>query len=221
MLTRQQKRKQKRMAENNQSSTVESNVYAMCIIHNDEYGERSALDLDKFIEIAQDVSQLAITNVNIKHFLSENIATVFFRMHEPNDGSTLTLCVGKRDEIHTAEDALNAQIVCKIMPFNQWADAVTRIYDNEGMRIATEMAKSVECPRDARQAHTFLSEFVSHTQMELNGIRELSRQGRTTSDMKMPYCMLFLPESNEGTSVENCSMQDIANKVDSLISEQW
>ena len=71
MLTRQQKRKQKRMAQNNQSSNVESNVYAMCIIHNDEYGERSALDLDKFIEIAQDVSQLAITNVNIKHFLSE------------------------------------------------------------------------------------------------------------------------------------------------------
>ena len=221
MLTRQQKRKHKRMAENNQSSNVESNVYAMCILHNDEYGERSALDLDKFIEIAQDVSQLAITNVNIKHFLSEDLATVFFRMHEPNDGSCLTFRVGRRENINTPEGILHTQFICTIMPFNQWADAVTRIYDNEGMRIATEMAESVECPIYARQAHTFLSEFVSHTQMELNGIRELSRQGEATSDMKMPYCILSEPKANEGTSVENCNMSDITNKINSLISEQW
>ena len=107
------------------------------------------------------------------------------------------------------------------MPLNQWADAVKSIYDNEGMRIATEMAESVESPINARQAHKFLSAFVSHTQMELNNIRELSRQGRATRDMEMPYCMLFMPESKDGGSVENCSMSDIANKVDSLIREQW
>ena len=34
------------------------------------------------------------------------------------------------------------------MPFNQWVDTVVagHIYDNEGVRIATEMAESVEMP---------------------------------------------------------------------------
>ena len=201
-------------------SDIKSDIYAMCIVHDENYDGRSPLDSDKFIEITQEVSKL--TSVNIKHFLSEGMATVFFRMHESNDGSSMTLRVAKRDDINTAEDALNAQIVCNIMPINQWVDAVTdNIYDNEGVRIATEMAESVKCPIYAEQAHTFLSEFVSHTQMELNNIRELSRQGKATPDMKMPYCMLFLPEPKEGGSVENCSMSDIANKVDSLIQAQW
>ena len=108
------------------------------------------------------------------------------------------------------------------MPFNQWADAVTdSIYDNEGVRIATEMAKSVKCPIYAHQAHTFLSEFTSHTQMEVNNIRELARQGNATPDMNMPYSILFLPEPKDGDMVQNCSMQDIANKVNSLIQAQW
>ena len=201
-------------------SDIKSDIYAMCIIHDGNFDSRSPLSLDKFKEITQEVSQL--TSVNIKHFLSKGMATVFFRMHESNDGSSMTLRVAKRDDINTAEDALNAQIVCNIMPINQWVDAVTdNIYDNEGVRIATEMAESVKCPIDAQQAHRFLSEFVSHTQMELNNIRELSRQGRATSDMEMPYCILSLPEANEGGLVENCSMSDIANKIDSLIREQW
>ena len=200
-------------------SDIKSDIYAMCIVHDENYDGRSPLDSDKFIEITQEVSKL--TSVNIKHFLSKGMATVFFRMHESNDGSSMTLRVAKRDDINTAEDALNTQIVCNIMPINQWVDAVTdNIYDNEGVRIATEMAESVKCPIYAEQAHTFLSEFVSHTQMELNNIRELSRQGKATPDMKMPYCMLFLPEPKEGGSVENCSMSDIANKVDSLIHAQ-
>ena len=201
-------------------SNIKSDIYAMCIVHDENYDGRSPLDSDKFIEITQEVSKL--TSVNIKHFLSEGMATVFFRMHESNDGSSMTLRVAKRDDINTAEDALNAQIVCNIMPIDQWVDAVTdSIYDNEGVRIATEMAESVKCPIYAEQAHTFLSEFVSHTQMELNNIRELSRQGRATPDMEMPYCMLFLPEPKERGSVENCSMSDIANKIDSLIQAQW
>ena len=201
-------------------SDIKSDIYAMCIVHNENYDGPSPLSLDKFIEITREVSKL--TSVNIKHFVSKGIATVFFRMHESNDGSSMTLHVAKRDDINTAEDALNTQIVCNIMPIKQWVDAVTdSIYDNEGVRIATEMAESVKCPIDAEQAHTFLSEFVCHTQMELNNIRELSRQGKATPDMKMPYCMLFLPEPKEGGSVENCSMSDIANKVDSLIQAQW
>ena len=201
-------------------SDIKSDIYAMCIVHDENYDGRSPLDSDKFIEITQEVSKL--TSVNIKHFLSKGMATVFFRMYESNDGSSMTLRVAKRDDINTAEDALNAQIVCNIMPINQWVDAVTdNIYDNEGVRIATEMAESVKCPIEAQQAHRFLSEFVSHTQMELNNIRELSRQGRATSDMEMPYCILSLPEANEGGLVENCSMSDIANKIDSLIREQW
>ena len=192
----------------------------MCIVHDENYDGRSPLDSDKFIEITREVSKL--TSVNIKHFSSEGMATVFFRMHESNDGSSMTLRVAKRDDINTAEDALNAQIVCNIMPIKQWVDAVTdSIYDNEGIRIATEMAESVKCPIDAQQAHRFLSEFVSHTQMELNNIRDLARQGKATPDMNTPYSMLFLPEPKEGGSVENCSMSDIANKVDSLIQAQW
>ena len=201
-------------------SDIKSDIYAMCIVHNENYDGPSPLSLDKFIEITREVSKL--TSVNIKHFVSKGIATVFFRMHESNDGSSMTLHVAKRDDINTTEDALNAQIVCNIMPIKQWVDTVTdSIYDNEGVRIATEMAESVKCPINAEQAHTFLSEFVCHTQMELNNIRELSRQGKATPDMKMPYCMLFLPEPKEGVSVENCRMSDIANKVDSLIHAQW
>lgn len=163
---------------------IKSDIYAICIVHDENYDGRSPLDSEKFIEITQEVSKL--TSVNIKHFLSESIATVFFRMHESNDGSSMTLRVAKRDDINTAEDALNAQIVCSIMPIDQWVDVVvaSKIYDNEGVRIATEMAESVKCPIDAQQAHRFLSEFVSHTQMELNNIRELSRQGRATPDME-------------------------------------
>lgn len=33
--------------------------------------------------------------------------------------------------------------------------------------------------------------------------------------------MIFLPDPKEGGSVENCSMSEIANKIDSLICEQW
>ena len=202
-------------------SNIKSDIYAMCIVHDENYDGRSPLSLDKFKEIAQEVSELA--NLNIKHFLSEGMATVFFRMHESNDSSSMTLRVAKRDDINTAEDALNAQIVCNIMPINQWVDAVVaaKIYDNEGVRIATEMAKSVKCPIYAEQAHTFLSEFVSHTQMELNNIRELARQGKATPDMNTPYSMLFLPAPKEGDEVQNCSMRDIAKKVDSLIHAQW
>ncbi|RKU06691.1 hypothetical protein C6503_25635 [Candidatus Poribacteria bacterium] len=202
-------------------SDIKSDIYAMYIVHDENYDGRSPLSLDKFKEITLEVSQL--TSVNIKHFLSKGMATVFFRMHESNDGSSMTLRVAKRDDINTAEDALNAQIVCNIMPIDQWVDAVvtSKIYDNEGVRIATEMAGSVKCPIYAEQAHTFLSEFVSHTQMELNDIRDLARQGQATPDMNTPYSMLFMPESKEGGSVENCSMSDIANKIDSLIQAQW
>ena len=202
-------------------SNIKSDIYAMCIIHDDNYDGRSPLSLDKFKEITQEVSELA--NLNIKHCLSESMATIFFRMHESNDGSSMTLRVAKRDDINTAEDVLNAQIVCNIMPIDQWVDAVvaSKIYDNEGVRTATEMAESVKCPIYAEQAHTFLSGFVSHTQMELNNIRELSRQGRATPDMEMPYCILSVPEANDGGLVENCSMSDIANKIDSLIHAQW
>ena len=192
----------------------------MCIVHDDNYDGRSPLSLDKFVEITREVSKLA--DLNIKHFLSKGMATVFFRMHESNDGSSMTLYKAKREDINTAEDALNAQIVCNIMPFNQWVDAVTdSIYDNEGVRIATEMAESVECPIDAHQAHKFLSGFVVHTQMELNNIRDLARQGRATPDMNTPYSILVLTEAKEGNTGENCTMSDIANKVDSLIQAQW
>ena len=201
-------------------SDIKSDIYAMCIVHDENYDGRSPLDSDRFIEITQEVSKL--TSVNIKHFSSEGMATVFFRMHESNDGSSMTLHAEKRENINTLEDAsntqVNTQVICKIMPFNQWVDAVTdSIYDNEGVRIATEMAKSVKCPIYAEQAHTFLSEFVSHTQMELNNIRELARQGQATPDMNTPYSMLFLPDPKEGDETQNCSMWDIAKKVNSLM----
>ena len=201
-------------------SNIESDIYAMCLVHDENYDGRSPLDSDKFIEITREVSELA--DLNIKHFLSKGIATVFFRMHESNDGSSMTIRIGIRENIKTQEDALNTQVVCKIMPINQWVNAVTdSIYDNEGIRIATEMAESVECPVYAHQAHTFLSEFVSHTQMELNNIRDLARQGKATPDMNIPYSILILPESKDGDIVQNCSMQDIADKVNSLIQAQW
>ena len=201
-------------------SDIKSDIYAICIVHDENYDGRSPLDSDKFIEITREVSELA--DLNIKHFLSKGMATVFFRMHESNDGSSMTLRVAKQDDINTAKDALNAQIVCNIMPIDQWVDAVvaSKIYDNEGVRIATEMAESVKCPIDARDAHLFLSAFVFHTQLELNNIRDLARQGRATPDMNTPYCILFLPESKEGDEVQNCSMWDIANKIDSLIHAQ-
>ena len=142
-------------------SDIKSDIYAMCIIHGDNFDNRSPLSLDKFMEITQYVSKLA--DLNIKHFLSKDIATVFFRMHESNDGSNMTIRIGIRENIKTQEDALNTQVVCNIMPFNQWVNAVTdSIYDNERVRIATERAESVECPIYAHQAHTFLSEFASH-----------------------------------------------------------
>ena len=202
-------------------SNIKSDIYAMCIIHGDNFDNRSPLSLDKFKEITQYVSKLA--DLNIKHFLSQDIATVFFRMHESNDGSNMTIRIGIRENITTQEDALNTQVVCNIMPFNQWVDAVVagNIYDNEGVRIATEIAESVKCPICAHQAHTFLSEFVSHTQMEVNNIRELARQGQATPDMNTPYSMLFLPNPKEGDEMQNCSMWDIAKKVDSLINAQW
>ena len=201
-------------------SDIKSDIYAMCLVHDENYDGRSPLDSDKFIEITREVSEVA--DLNIKHFCSKDMTTVFFRMHESNDDSSMTLHKVRRDDIGT-ESALNSPVICKIMPFNQWVDAIvaSNIYDNEGVRIATEMAESVKCPIDAQQAHLFLSAFVSHTQMELNNIRELSRQGRATPDMEMPYCILSLPEANEGGLVENCSMSDIANKIDSLIHAQW
>ncbi|MDE0468984.1 MAG: DUF4238 domain-containing protein [Candidatus Poribacteria bacterium] len=212
-------------------SDIKSDIYAMCIVHDENFDGRSPLSLDKFTEIAMHVSKLA--NINIKHFLSESIATVFFRMHESNDGSSMTLRVAKRDSIKSDDDALNSKIVCNIMPFNQWVEVVTNtFYDNEGIRIATEGANALECPTHARDAHFFLAEFVSHTQMELNGIRELSRHGKavanidvqysrgevTTSNMK--YALLFLTEK-DGELVENCSMRDISEKVMSIIDSQW
>ena len=202
-------------------SNIKSDIYAMCIIHGDNFDNRSPLSLDKFKEITQYVSKLA--DLNIKHFLSKDIATVFFRMPESNDGSNMTIRIGIRENIKTQEDALNTQVVCNIMPFNQWVDAVVadNIYDNEGVRIATEMAESVECPIYVHQAHTFLSEFASHMQMELNNIRDLARQGNATPDMNIPYSILFLPKPKDGDMVQNCSMQDIANKVNSLIQAQW
>ncbi len=201
-------------------SDINSDIYAMCIVHDGNSDSRSPLSLDKFMEITQEVSELA--NLKIKHFLSEGIATVFFRMHESDDGSSMTIRIGIRENITTQEDALNTQVVCKIMPINQWVNAVTdSIYDNEGIRIASEQAESVECPIHAHQAHTFLSGFVSHTQMEVNNIRDLARQGNATPDMNIPYSILFLPEPKDGDMVQNCSMQDIANKVNSLIHAQW
>ncbi len=195
-------------------SNIKSDIYAMCIIR------RSPLSLDKFIEITREVSELA--DLNIKHFLSKGMATVFFRMHESNDGSSMTLHKVRREDIGT-ESALNSPVICKIMPFNQWVDAIVaiNIYDNEGIRFATEMAESVKCPIDARYAHLFLSAFASYTQMELNNIRDLAKQGRATPDMNTPYCISFLPEPKEGDMVENCSMLDIANKVTSLMNAQW
>lgn len=220
MLTRQQRRQQERMAQRNQSSTIESHIYAICLVHDDNYSGRSPLGVDKFIEITRHVSEL--TNVHIKHCLSEGMATVFFRMHESNDGSSMTLDVARRGDINTQGSALNPQIVCNIMSLDQWVEGVTdKIYDSEGIRIGTEMAESVECPIHARDAHIFLSQLVSHIQMELNNIRELSRQGRATRDTPMPYRMIFTFTPKEGDSAENCSMSDIANKIDSLISEQW
>ena len=58
-------------------------------------------------------------------------------------------------------------------------------------------------------------------QMELNNIRDLARQGNATPDMNIPYSILLLPEPQDGDMVQNCSMQDIANKVNSLIQAQW
>ena len=203
----------------NTISNIKSDIYAMCIVHDENYDGRSPLDSNKFIEITREVSELA--DLNIKHFLSKGMATIFFRMHESNDGSSMTLHKVRRDDIET-ESALNSPVICKIMPFNQWLNAVTdRIYDNEGIRFATEMAESVKCPIYAEQAHAFLSEFVSHTQMELNNIRELARQGNATPDMNIPYSILFLPEPKDGDMGQNCSMQDIANKVNTLIQAQW
>ena len=171
-------------------SNIKSDVYAMCLVHDENYDGRSPLDSDKFIEITREVSELA--DLNIKHFCSKGMATIFFRMHESNDGSSMTLHKVRRDDIGT-ESALNSPVICKIMPFNQWEDAVTNIYDNEGIRIATEMAASVKCPIDAREAHLFLSGFTSYTQFELNNILDLARQGKATPDMNIPYCILFLP----------------------------
>ncbi len=200
-------------------SDINSDIYAMCIVHDENYDGRSPLDPDKFIEITREASKL--TDLNIKHSLSKSMATVFFRMHESNDGSSMTLHKVRRENIET-ESALNSPVICKIMPFNQWVDAVTdSIYDNEGIRIATEMAESVKCPIDAQQAHLFLSAFVSHTQFELNNIRDLARQGKATPDMNTPYSILVLTEPKEGNTGENCSMSDIANKVDSLMNAQW
>ena len=200
------------------TSNTKSDIYALCIVHDENYDGRSPLDSDKFIEITREVSELA--DLNIKLFLSEGMATVFFRMHESNDGSSMTLHKVKREDIKT-ESALNSPVICKIMPFNQWLNAVTdRIYDNEGIRIATKMAESVKCPIDAREAHLFLSGFASYTQFELNNILDLARQGQATPDMNIPYCILFPPESKEGNIMENCSMFDIANKVTSLMNVQ-
>ncbi len=220
MSTRQQRRKKERMMKTNRSNNVESHIYAMCIVHDDNYENRSPLSLDKFIEITKYVSELA--DLNIKHFVSEGMATVFFRMHESNDGSSMTFHKVKKEDINT-ETALDSPTICKIMPFTQWVDAVVaiKIYDNEGIRIATEMAESVKSPIEAREAHFFLSEFISHTQFELNGIRDLAEQGKATPEMNTPYCILLLPESKEGNIMENCSMLDIANKVNSLIQAQW
>lgn len=231
MTTRQQRRQNERMLQKRGMGNVKSHVYAMCIVHDENFDGRSPLSLNKFTEIAMHVSKLA--NINIKHFLSESIATVFFRMHEANDGSSMTLRVAKRDDINTTEDVLNATVVCNIMPFNQWEESVTNtFYDNEGIRIATECANALECPTHARDAHFFLSEFVSHTQMELNGIRELSRRGEaiTSIDMQysrgeatttdMQYALLFLPEK-DGEPIEACSMSDIAENVDSIVGQQW
>ena len=225
MLTRQQRRQQRRkeerMTKTNGSNNVESHVYAMCIIHNDNYDNRSPLSFDKFTEITQEVSILA--NLNIKHFVSENMATVCFRMHEADDGSSMTLHMVRREDIETEADALNAPVICKIMPFNQWVDAVSEsnLYDNEGVRIATEMAESVKSPIEAREAHLFLSEFVSHTQMELNSIRDLARQRRATPDMNTPYSILCVPQHEDMNRVQNCSMSDIMSKINSLIQAQW
>ena len=201
-------------------SNIKSDIYAMCLVHDENYDGRSPLDSDKFIEITREVSELA--DLNIKHFCSKDMTTVFFRMHESNDGSSMTLHKVRRDDIGT-ESALNSPVICKIMPFNQWVDAIVaiNIYDNEAIRFATEMAGSVKCPIDARDAHLFLSAFAAHTQFELNNIRDLARQGRATPDMNTPYCISFLPEPKEGNMVENCSMLDIANKVASLMNAQW
>ncbi len=200
-------------------SNIKSDIYAMCLVHDENYDGRSPLDSDKFIEITREVSELA--DLNIKHFCSKDMTTVFFRMHESNDGSSMTLHKVRREDIKT-ESALNSPVICKIMPFNQWLNAVTdRIYDNEGVRIATEMAESVKCPIDAQEAHLFLSGFASYTQFELNNILDLARQGKATPDMNIPYCILFLPEFKEGNIMENCSMLDIANKVTSLMNAQW
>lgn len=192
-------------------SDIKSDIYAMCLVHDENYDGRSPLDSDKFIEITREVSELA--DLNIKHFCSKDMTTVFFRMHESNDGSSMTLHKVRRDDIGT-ESALNSPVICKIMPFNQWLNAVTdRIYDNEGIRIATEMAESVKCPIDAREAHLFLSGFASYT---LNNILDLARQGKATPDMNIPYSILFLPEPKQGDEVQNCSMWDIAKKVNSI-----
>ena len=199
-------------------SDIKSDIYAMCLVHGGNSDIRSPLSLDKFKEITLEVSKLA--NLNIKHFLSKDIATVFFRMHESNDDSCMTLHAVKREDINTLEDMSDTQVICKIMPFNQWLDAVDGIYDNEGRRIATEMAESVKCPTDAQQAHEFLAAFVAQTQWELNNIRELTKQGRATPDMNIPYIIPFIPEPKEGDTVENCSMWDIAKKVKSLIDAQ-
>ena len=198
-------------------SDIKSDIYAMCIIHDDNYESRSPLSLDKFKEITLEVSQL--TNLNIKHSLSESIATVFFRMHESNDDSSMTLHAVKREDINTLEDISDTQLICKIMPFNQWVDAVDGIYPSEGVRLATKQAESVKCPTDAGQAHKFLAAFIAHTQWELNNIRELARQGRATPDMNTPYIIPFIPEPKEGDTMENCSMWDIAGKVKALIDQ--
>ena len=217
MSTRQQRRKEGRMTQKNRSGNVKSNLYAMYIVHNEDHNIHSPLSFDKFTEITQEVSQLA--NLNIKHFLSENIATVFFRMHEADDGSSMTMHMVRREDIETE----NPPVICNVMPFSQWVDVIgeTGIYDDEGIRIATEMAESVERPIDAQQAHFFLSEFISHTQMELNNIRDLARQGRATPAMNTPYSIMCVPQHEDMNRVQNCNMLDIMNKINTLIQAQW
>ena len=85
------------MTQKNQPSDIKSDIYAMCILHNDNSDNCSPLSLDKFMEITQEVSKL--TSVNIEYFLSEGMATVFFRMHESNDGSNMTIRIGIRENI--------------------------------------------------------------------------------------------------------------------------
>ena len=113
MLTRQQRRQKSRKNQKKQSSHIESHIYAMTMVHDNDYAERSPLGVDKFMDITIGMSQ--VLNLNIKHFVSEGLATVFFRMYESNDGSNLTLRVAKRGDIKTLKDTLNAPVVCNII----------------------------------------------------------------------------------------------------------